>query len=164
MKRPPPASLDRLVEQVSNLLLSGGSIGMALGLDEQDYETLYTVGHYFYRQGRYADACKVFSYLVMFDHLERRFLGALAASHQMLKNYKEAIEFYSLSSVMDLDDPVPTFHTGECLLSLGLVTEAREALEMVVLQSNSPRHEKLRQRASRLLELLANVNPEGKAQ
>ena len=60
-----------------------------------------------------------------------------------------------MASVMDMKDPVPTFHTAECLAALGRLPEARDALQIVIDQSTDSAHAALRQRASGLLELLS---------
>ena len=81
-------------------------------------------------------------------------MTAFAACMQMLQQYKDAIQYYSMASVLDLQDPLPTFHTAECFIALQLPEEAREALALVVAQCQSPQWQTLRQRAQALLELL----------
>jgi hypothetical protein len=73
----------------------------------------------------------------------------------MTADYEQAISYYSMASVMDMKDPIPTFHTAECLAALGRVPEAREALQIVIEQSSSASHALLKQRATGLLELLS---------
>jgi hypothetical protein len=62
--------------------------------------------------------------------------------------------YYSMGSMFDLQDPLPTFHTGECLLALGHRQEAREAFEMVLRQATRIEHASLKQRAQATLELM----------
>ena len=61
-------------------------------------------------------------------------------------------------------DPLPGFHTCECLVSLGMTREAREGLTMVLHQCGE-KHAETRARAQALLALLSSVptptaNPE----
>lgn len=133
----------------------GGTLGDLHGLEDRDYEAMYAVAHGMYAQERYADAQKLFSFLVACNPFDRRFHLALASSFQMTGDFEKAIGYYSMASVMDMKDPLPTFHTAECLAALGRVTEAREALEIVVEQSGAAEHATLKQRASGLLALLA---------
>lgn len=133
----PTFPLEELAEQVSTLLMNGGTLGDTFDYNEQDYEVLYALGHSLYSQGRYADAMKAFGYLVVHNHLEKRFMNAFASSLQMIKSYEEAIKYYSLASVMDIGDPGPTFHTCECLLALGQTDDARQGLAMVIEQCDS---------------------------
>lgn len=134
---------------------AGGTLGDLHGMEDRDYEAMYAVAHGMYSQERYGDAQKLFNFLVACNPFDRRFHQALASSLQMTGDYEQAISYYSMASVMDMKDPVPTFHTAECLAALGRVTEAREALQIVIEQSSSPAHAPLRQRASGLLELLS---------
>lgn len=148
--------LDDLPEKVAALLADGMSLGDMYGYTETDYEAIYALGHHLYEQQRYLDAAKAFGYLVIHNQLERRYVNAFASSLQMLKMYRDAIQFYCMASVMDLEDPLPTFHTAECMIALGMTLEARQALELVVKQSEAPVRAELKQRAQALLELLGN--------
>lgn len=145
---------DKLSGQMGELLMNGGTLGDVYGYDDRDYEVLYALGHSLYSQGRYADAVKAFGFLVMHNHLERRFASAYASSLQMTRQYDKAIEFYTLASMMDMSDPVPTFHTAECMMQVGMMAQAKEALGFVVKQSEKPEHEALKVRAVAMLELL----------
>ena len=144
----------QLAEQIAELLMSGGTLGSIYDYTEQDYEVLYALGHSLYAQGRYADATKAFGFLVMHNHLEKRYVGAFASSLQMAKRYEQAVQYYTLASAMDMSDPAPTFHTAECLIALNRLDDAREALGFVVAQSSDAAHQPLSERAQALLALL----------
>lgn len=144
-----------LSAQVLELLSHGGGLGTIFGHTADEYEALYALGHSHYSQQRYLDAAQCFSFLMAHQSLERRFMTAFAACMQMLKQYREAIQFYSTASMLDLEDPLPTFHTAECFIALHWPQQAREALALVVAQCQSPQWQTLRQRAQALLELLA---------
>lgn len=149
-----------LAEQLGDLLLSGGVLGDVYDYSEQDYEVLYALGHSLYSQCRYDDASKAFGFLVMHNHLERRYLSAFASSLQMTKNYQEALAYYSLASVMDLSDPIPSFHSAECLVALNRTQEAMKFLAIVVRQCENPKNEALKARAEALNELIESANKE----
>ncbi|MBW7899918.1 MAG: SycD/LcrH family type III secretion system chaperone [Rhodocyclaceae bacterium] len=151
---PRPPTPAPLAEQITELLMNGGTLGAIYDYTEQDYEVLYALGHSLYAQGRYADAVKAFGFLVMHNHLEKRFVGAFASSLQMAGRHAEAVQYYTLASAMDMSDPAPTFHTAECLIALGRLDDAREALGFVVAQSGDAAHQPLRERAQALLALL----------
>lgn len=145
---------DVLAQQVAELLGNGGTLGDVFGFTETDYEAVYALGHTMYTGGRYLDAVKAFGFLVMHDPYERRFVSAYASALQMLKRYQDAIAYHSMASVMDLSDPVPTFHTAECLMALGMRAEAQQALGFVIAQCNGPERAELKVRAQALLDLL----------
>lgn len=150
----PSAAPAPLAEQITELLMNGGTLGSIYDYGEEDYEVLYALGHSLYAQGRYADAVKAFGFLVMHNHLEKRFVGAFASSLHMDGRHEEAIQHYTLASAMDMSDPEPTFHTAECLIALGRLEDAREALGFVVAQSQDAARRPLAERASALLALL----------
>lgn len=149
------ANTDNLGDQIVDLLSNGGTLGDTLDYERDDYETIYTLGYDLYNQGRYSDAMKAFGFLVMHDHWETKYAKAFASSLQMLGRYQDAIQFYSTASLMDLSDPVPTFHTAECMIPLGMLKEAREALEMVLRQCKGKAERKeLAERSQALLAML----------
>lgn len=149
-----PASPELLAEKVTAALTGGATLGSLIGYSEQEYEAVYTLGHNLYSQARYDDAIKVFAFLIMNNPLEMRFVNAFAACQQMLKRFDEAIAYYSLASVMDMQDPRPTFHTAECLIALGRLKEASAALGFVIAQSERSQRPALKLRAQTLLDLL----------
>lgn len=159
MKTPqtPPSMPHNLGDQIADLLANGGTLGSVFEYDDTDYEFLYALGHSLYAQASYQEAMRVFGYLVMSNHMEKRFMNAFASSLQMLKSYKDAIKYYSLASVMDMGDPLPTFHTAECFIAIGMRDEAREALGYVLNQSTEPEYAELQQRAQAMLELLGGA-------
>ena len=140
--------------QLLDHFANGGTLGWIFDYEDADYEVLYALGHSMYAQARYSDALRVFGYLVTCNHMEKRFMNAFASSLQMLGSHKDAIKYYSLASVMDMSDPLPTFHTAECMLAIGMAEEAREALGYVLLQSKDEPYAELRQRAQAMLDLL----------
>lgn len=155
-----PLPTELLAEQIGNLLLSGGVLGDVYDYSPQDYEVLYALGHSLYSQRRYGDAVKAFGFLVAHNHLERRYLSAFASSLQMVKNYEEALGYYSMASVMDLSDPLPTFHSAECLVALNRLQQAKKFLDIVVRQCTSQKYEALNVRAHALNELISSAAKE----
>ena len=145
---------DVLTQKIADHFLAGGTLGDLQGFTDQDYEALYTIGHGMYSQERYDDALKIFGFLVMNNPFDRRFHQAMASALQMRGDFSEAIGYYSMASVMDIKDPVPTFHTAECLAALGQIEQAREALAIVLEQSATPEFADLKARAQGLIALL----------
>lgn len=153
---PSDAQLETLAGQILEHIRHGGMLGDLIDLSARDYELLYAMGHNLYSQARYADATRLFGFLVMHNHLERRYILAYAAALQMTKDYGSAISLYTLAAIMDLTDPAPCFHTCECLAALGLKAQALEGLAMVVQQCRGAAHAGLRVRAQAMLTLLSS--------
>ena len=122
-----------MIESMSQTLRSGGTLGDAyLGTSADERETLYRMGYALYEQGRYSDAFKVFSTLVVHDHREPRFLFALGATCQVLKQYTDALLHYMNAAATNAEDPLPILHAAECLMALKRVPEAIDTLRLVL--------------------------------
>lgn len=152
-------ALEKLPGQIGELLSNGATLGWMQNYDDTDYEALYALGHNLYAQSRYADAVRIFSFLVLQNHLEPRYMNAYASSLQMAGDYLEAIKCYSIASLMDMEDPLPTFHSAECLLAANMVTEAQEALGFVINQCKAPQYAELKARALTMQDLLKSPTP-----
>lgn len=145
--------------ELTEILQGGGVLGDIFEYEDAEYEAVYALSFDLYRQGRYSDALKGFAFLVMVNHMDRRFHLGLASCSQMLQRYEQAVQHYTLASVMDMTDPLPTFHTAECLMALGMVAEAVEALTVVVEQSQTEARAEVRGRAEALLALVQPLDP-----
>jgi type III secretion system low calcium response chaperone LcrH/SycD len=150
------ATPENLPEQIAELLAQGGTLGTVYNYDDTDYEVLYALGHSLYGQARYEEAMRTFGFLVVHNHMEKRYMNAFASSLQMIKSYKEAIKYYSMASLMDMRDPLPTYHTAECMIALGYTQEAREALQFVIRQSEEQGNTELQSRAQAMLDLMGS--------
>jgi type III secretion system low calcium response chaperone LcrH/SycD len=146
-------ALEPLASDISQLLKMGGRLGDGWGITDAEREALYQLGHGLYEQARYSDAFKLFSMLVIQNHLEPRYLSALGSTCQMLGRYTDALQHYMAATVIRLDDPRPVFHSAECLIALNRLMEAKESLQLVLTLCGN-RHEDIRHRAQALLEAL----------
>lgn len=144
---------------ITEHLANGGTLGQLKNIEKTQLEALYTVGLHHYEAARYKDAQKAFAFCTQNDHLERRYYMALAACFKMLDKPAEALKYYTVASMLDIKDPLPTFHSAECLLAMGMVEEAKEALEIVVRQAKDDDAKKvLHDRAEAMLATL-NATP-----
>jgi len=144
-------ALEPLADDISHLLKTGGRLGDGWGITDAEREALYQLGHGLYEHGRYSDAFKLFSMLVIQNHLEPRYLTALGSTCQMLGRYTDALQHYMSAAVIRLDDPRPVFHSAECLIVLNRMAEAKESLQLALTLCGD-RHEVIRTRAQALLE------------
>jgi type III secretion system low calcium response chaperone LcrH/SycD len=145
---------DSISQVLSSFLSTGGTFSDALS-DNADFEneTMYAVGYNLYEQARYHDAFKIFSLLVIRNHLEPRYLSGLAGVCQMLGRYVEALQHYMAVVVADMNNPKPIFHAAECLIALSRREEARDSLKLVLDMCSDPK-DPLHGRALMLLQRL----------
>jgi type III secretion system low calcium response chaperone LcrH/SycD len=143
-----------LGKSVVKLLRAGGTVSNEAMAEEN--EAIYAVGHGMYEQGLYLDAFKVFSLLVIRNHLEPRYLFALGGACQMLGKYTDALQHYMAAAMAMVDDPLPIFHAAQCLIATSHIKEACESLELVL--EICPEHQtSLRNRARMLLDELQDA-------
>jgi type III secretion system low calcium response chaperone LcrH/SycD len=143
------------LDKMSDMFARGLTMGDAMGYDDRDYAAVYALGHQMYTQGRYVDAIKAFGFLALHDHLEPKYMMAFASALQMTKRYAEALTYYSQASMFDLTDPVPTYHSAECMIALGNIEDARAALAIVVRDcAGQSEYEELLARAQSLLAII----------
>ena len=104
----------------------------ALGLTDAMVEGIYGQAYRLYNTGKYQDASRLFRLLVMLNSLESKYAMGLAACFHMLKEYRSAIDSYTLVSIVDPESPIPFYHTSDCYIQMGDNVSALVALEMAV--------------------------------
>ncbi len=125
------------------------------GLEKKHMDALYAQGYYFYSQAKYEKALPLFKALILYSSLDQRgWLGA-AGCCEMLKQYDQAINFYSFAAILNLHDPTPALHSFDCYMALKNYPKALACLEAVILlSSKKPEHAELKKRAEFLRDAL----------
>ncbi|MET4580094.1 SycD/LcrH family type III secretion system chaperone [Ottowia thiooxydans] len=143
------------IKEAQQWLGEGGSLGDAMDIPVAQREALYQVGHGFYTQARYQEAFKVFSMLVIYDHLNPRYLMALAGAAQMQGLYEDALQHYSTAALTMEDDPTPLIHSADCLMALGRTDLAQETLGLAIeLAENDDKFSAVKKRAEAVLAMM----------
>jgi type III secretion system low calcium response chaperone LcrH/SycD len=137
-------------------LMSGRTLGEAMGCSLQSQETLYHVAYTFYSQAKYPEAMRVFAFLLAANHMDRRFFNGFAACLHMQRRHEDALKYYGAASVLDLTDPEPAMHSAECHLALGNIEQARTSLDYALCQARAD--EKHHAIIARLEAMLAFLN------
>ena len=144
-----------VITMLEGLLRGGPAL---CGLPPDSAEALYALAHQLYQQAQYAEAARLFAFLVMLNACDLRFHMGLGASKQMLRRHQEALRHYAVASLLDTTDPTPLLRSAECFLSLGKRAEARERLRLALGQAeDAPRHAHAAPRVRALIELLDNA-------
>ncbi|MCX5769438.1 MAG: SycD/LcrH family type III secretion system chaperone [Candidatus Hydrogenedentes bacterium] len=142
-----------LALDVLDVLAKGGNLGQIHGLTKKDFDLIYSVGHTFYKSGKYEKAMPIFQFLTLYDHPTKKWWMGLGATLQMMKQFQKAVDAYSVATILDIEDPKPQLQAGYCLLTMKKKKEARSALEGVLLccQDNVPAHAVFKSQAQALL-------------
>ena len=130
-----PAITEENLSHGLEVIKNGGTLSMLQGISTDDLEAIYSVAHGFYGQGDYDKAQKLFSYLCLYQHMDKRFWKGLAACHQMQKNYKKAAESYAYMALLDMEDPEPSFHASYCFMEMKNFDAARKSLDAAIHQA-----------------------------
>lgn len=121
----------------------------AMGMTNEMVEGIYGQAYRLYNTGKYQDAAQLFRLLVMVNPTDPKFTLGLAACLHLLKEFKNAIEIYTVCSILDQDSPIPLFHASDCYLQVQDKLAAMMALEMAVKRAGSkPEFQTLKDRAS----------------
>jgi type III secretion low calcium response chaperone LcrH/SycD len=144
-----------LQEIVQSVFESGSTLKAVRGLNDREMEAIYSVGFALYEQGKHSDAENIFRFLCFHDHLEKKYWMGLAATQQLLKKYAQAADTYSFCALLDVKDPVPPLHAGECYLAIGDLAKASSGFFAAVHWSGDQKqHAKTKARAEALLKIV----------
>jgi type III secretion system low calcium response chaperone LcrH/SycD len=124
--------INRSKEIVGNMLENGSDLYEAAGLKPENIDSLYTLGHAFYKAGNYAEAETIFSSLCLYNTHNKRNWLALGGAAQALRNYDAALIAFSFAQLLDLEDPEPVVRTYECHLEAGNLERAVESIETLL--------------------------------
>ena len=125
--------LDNEIKDVAKKLFQdGATLGELKGITPRELNAVYQKGLGFYNTGRYDDAEKVFSFLVMFDHLEPKYWLALGAVQQVKRQFEKAKAAYVQATTLDLHNPKPQYYAAECFLALGQRDDALATLDTLL--------------------------------
>ena len=117
-----------LEEAANRFVKDNATLKEVRGITNDELEAVYSLGFGYYSAGRYADAQKLFEFLVLFDHLNNKYWFALGAVQQAQRDYEKAITSYGYSSFLDLENPKPQYHAAECFLAMGDKPNAASAI------------------------------------
>ena len=127
------AELDKGIKDLAEKFFqNGATLGEVKGITRRELNAVYQMGLGFYKTGRFDDAEKVFTFLVMFDHLEPKYWLAAGAVQQVKKNFEKAKGAYVQASLLDIHNPKPQYYVAECYLALGQRDDALASLDTLL--------------------------------
>ena len=81
--------------------------------DDEELETIYAIGYYFFTLGKYEASRDIFTGLTAYAPYTAHYWRALGAVNQQLKDYTEAIAAYDMAIANDEYDVVSSVYRGE---------------------------------------------------
>lgn len=124
-------------------------------LSDRQVEGLYAQAYNFYQTGRFKDALQIFRLLIMLNAYESKYTLGLGACLHMLKEYKDAVDCYTLCTVLDPQSPIPFYHMSDCFLAMKDPYSAIVALDMAIKRADGkPEFQMLKDRATMTMQSL----------
>ncbi len=131
----------------------------AMGVNNNVLESIYAQAYRLYNTGKYIEAVHLFRILIMMNVTEPKYTLGLAACFHMLKEYKNAIQTYTMCSTIDPDTPIPYYHSSDCFIQMKDYLSAMLCLQLAIDKSeNKPEFAKIKERAMMSLDSLKQQN------
>ncbi|KIC71086.1 MULTISPECIES: SycD/LcrH family type III secretion system chaperone [Candidatus Protochlamydia] len=131
----------------------------AMGVNSNILESVYAQAYRLYNTGKYIEAVHLFRVLIMMNYAESKYVLGLAACFHMMKEYKNAIQTYTMCSAIDPNTPIPYYHSSDCFIQMKDYLSAMLCLQLAIDKSqNKPEFAKIKERAILSLESLKQQN------
>lgn len=114
---------------VKNIFDQGITMQAVLDLDPNDLEHMYAYACQLFESEQYDVAKKYYLMLVRLSHWRFDYWFALGLTYQRLGDHPGAIHSFSQSAQLRMDDPRSAFLSGQSLVLLGRMDNAKEAFE-----------------------------------
>ncbi len=124
---------------------------------QNELESLYALGHLFFKQKRYEDAGHFFSTLCSL-HDDIRYWLSLGQVFQAKSNYEMAYEAFCMAGLSDPEDARPPIHVMECLIAIKNYDLALDALNTAMdLAAESENPEYIYEKCEHYLNIIEEV-------
>ncbi|WP_068467238.1 SycD/LcrH family type III secretion system chaperone [Candidatus Protochlamydia phocaeensis] len=148
--------LDKAYGDLMNRMFKDGMAPKdAMGINNNVLESVYAQAYRLYNTGKYIEATHLFRILIMMNVSEPKYVLGLAACFHMMKEYKNAIQTYTMCSAIDPNSPIPHYHSSDCFIQMKDYVSAMLCLQMAIDKAgNKPEYAKIKERAALSLESL----------
>lgn len=119
----------------------------AMGVSTETMEAFYGYAYRLYESGNYADAQRIFQYLINLNAGDSKYSLGLGACFHMQGKYQAAIEAYMLCAFFDPESPIPYYHIADCYIKMNNPYGALIALNDAIRMAFYPRFSLIRSRA-----------------
>ncbi len=135
-------------DMLGKMVKGGLSPQEAMGVDPKILENVYAQAYRLYNTGKYEEAVHLFRILVVLNGIEPKYLLGLAASFHLLKDYRNAVQSYTICSTLDPNSPLPYYHSSDCFLQMGDDLSGMISLEMAIKRAgDKPEYAKIKEKA-----------------
>lgn len=125
----------------------------SMGVTNRFLENVYAQAYRLYNTGKYIEATHLFRFLILMDSTEAKYVLGLAACFHMLKEYRNAIQTYTMCAILDPKNPIPHYHSSDCFIQMKDYISAILCLELTIKYAgDKPEYAKMKERALLSLE------------
>lgn len=144
-----------LEDALGKMLKEGMAPKDAFGVSSSALESVYAQAYRLYNTGKFVEAIHLFRILILMNTTEPKYTLGLAACFHMLKEYKNAIQAYTMCNVIDPTSPIPHYHASDCFIQMKDFLSAMISLQMAVDKAEGKaEYAKIKERALLTLESL----------
>jgi tetratricopeptide (TPR) repeat protein len=96
------------------------------------FKVIYQAAYFQYRAGAWEAALSLFRLLVTSAPLESLFWFGLGACLQQSRQFENSLKAWTMSALLNPENPYAYFHAAECCLSTGQLREAGKLLSQAL--------------------------------
>lgn len=137
------------------VIQKGMSLMQAIGFPKEQLEFIYEYGIGLFKSGNYAEASNIFLFLSQMNGKDSRFPFAYGSCQYKLKNFQGAIQFYSLSALLDNENPSVWYNLGDCYMQLQVYDLALTTLNRCIDAAGvQPEYSTIKQEAMHMRDVI----------
>lgn len=134
-------------------LMAGKPLHEIIGFSQEILQHFYAAAYRLYQTGKDSEAADAFFFLTALDPSVKVYWLGLGMAEQCLNRFEEALTAYAMASMIDVEDPLPYYHSGACYHAVRDLDNARKSLEMAI-ELFGPEHATLKSTAQTVLKHL----------
>lgn len=129
--------LEDMSKQIYERFIKNEGFADLLGVNENTVQYIYGAAKYAYDSGKFEEALKVFSIILVFDRNNPIYLFGYASTLQALGLYPNAIEFFAEAGKRDPENPKIDIEIAKCFIAISNLEMAKKALEHASLRAKT---------------------------
>ena len=95
-------------------------------------EIAYSLAKKLYEEGEHSKATSIFFILLLLKPKNYKIALALGVSEQKQNNYENAIEAYSVATILNINDPMPHIYASQCFYCCKKYYRAKLAINLAI--------------------------------
>lgn len=133
-------------------IAEGASLQEIFNFSDEAMDSFYKAARHLFEKQNYKEAADAFFFLTHLNPYVSTYWLGLGMSEHLGEDYHAALMAYSMTALLDTEDPLPHYHLGNCYKSIGDLENAAISYSRVLhLCSDSPQHLRLKESVAKYL-------------